>query len=103
MRQPVTIIAIILSIILVFVSVYLPTTVFSQAELAGVKFGLPFSFIVQSQAYHPPFFPWQTSISSIWEHPIQIYFHVFFIDVVIVCLGILFLSKLLQVIAIKRR
>jgi hypothetical protein len=47
MKQPVTSVAIILSIILVSVSVYLPTTVLSQTELASVKFGLPFSFIVQ--------------------------------------------------------
>ncbi|PPS46025.1 hypothetical protein [Chroococcidiopsis sp. TS-821] len=84
MRRRVTAIAIISSIILVFLSTYLPTTVFSQVELASVKFDLPFPFIVQNQAYYPPFFPWQTRISSLWKYPVQIYFHVFFIDAVII-------------------
>ncbi|MUL35600.1 hypothetical protein [Gloeocapsopsis dulcis] len=103
MKQPVTVVAIVLSTILVLASTCLPVMVDSQLELAEVKLGLPFPFIIQNQAYYPPFFPWKTRFTSIWEHLIQIHFHVFFIDIVIVCIKIIFLFKIFKVIAIKLR
>ena len=83
MKRPVAVAVLILSVILVFLSVSLPVTVYSQADLERVKLGLPLPFVIQNQGINPPL-PWQTSMRSVWENPTQILGPVFFLDVAIV-------------------
>jgi hypothetical protein len=84
MKRSVGIALMILSLILVLTSVYLPVPVYSQTELAQVNLGLPLPFLIQNQEYYPPSFPWQTSIRSVWENPIQVLWPQFFLNIVFV-------------------
>ena len=98
MKDFVSIAIVISSVLLVFTSVYLPVTVYSQAQLAGVKLGLVLPFVVQTQYINPPLFPWQTSIRSIWENPTQVLWPQFFLDVVIVFGGVSLFFKFFKAI-----
>ncbi|OKH28406.1 hypothetical protein [Chroogloeocystis siderophila] len=83
MKRSATLAVLLLSVVTVLASAYLPVTVYSQANLSEVKLGLPLPFIIQNQNYHPQF-PWQTGLRSVWENPTQILWLVFFLDVFIV-------------------
>ncbi|MBE9190875.1 hypothetical protein IQ230_11030 [Gloeocapsopsis crepidinum LEGE 06123] len=83
MKRSATLAVLLLSVVTVLASAYIPVTVYSQANLSEVKLGLPLPFIVQNQNYYPPF-PWQTGLRSVWENPTQILWLVFFLDVFIV-------------------
>ncbi|MBW4637783.1 MAG: hypothetical protein KME05_06030 [Gloeocapsa sp. UFS-A4-WI-NPMV-4B04] len=93
MKHFVSIAIVISSVLLVLTSIYLPVTIYSQAQLAEVKLGLVLPFVVQTQYINPPLFPWQTSIRSIWENPTQVLWPQFFLDVLIVFGGVSLVFK----------
>lgn len=95
-----TTIGLILSALLVLASLFRPITVYSQFDLAKVELGLPLPFIIQKQSYHPSF-PWQTSFSSVWEHPTQILWPIFFLDVAIIFGLIILVWKTFKAISLR--
>lgn len=101
MKHTVSIAIVILSVILVLTSVYLPVTVYSQLQLDRVKLGLLLPFVVQTQYINPPLFPWQTSIRSIWENPTQVLWPQFFLDVAIVFGGLSLVLKFFKAIFLR--
>ncbi len=50
-------------------SLLLAAEVFTPADLRHVKFGLPFSFVIQDLSRIEPNFPWRVGLSSPWEYP----------------------------------
>lgn len=92
----------VLSILLVFSSVYWPVTVYSQADLynAKVKLGLPLPFVVQIQDLSLSSLPTHTSIRIPLENPTQILLPKFILNVAIV-FGILSLILNLKTIGLR--
>lgn len=85
MKRSISLAALIISILLVLTSGFLPVTVESQTDLAQVELGLPWPFIVQNQGQiTPPLFPWQTSVRIPLENPTQILWSKLLLDVVTV-------------------
>lgn len=95
------IIILFLSFIIVILTLYLPVTIYRQEEFSPVSLGSPFPFIHQFQTYTPPF-PWNTSISTPWEHPTQVLWHVFVIDVIIIYIIIFLILKIYKIIKHKK-
>lgn len=100
-RLKIYIIFLVLSFITVIATLYLPVTVHRQQELSPVSLGRPFPFINQYQTYTPPL-PWNTSISTPREHPTQVLWHVFVIDVIIIYIIIFLILKIYKIIKHKK-
>lgn len=66
--------ALIISLVLVIISLYLPVIVKTKEELKEVKLGLPLHFIIQDQSRYDPPFPYQMRFYSILENPTKIFF-----------------------------
>lgn len=72
---------------LVSLSVFLPVTVHNRTELQNVKLGFPLSFIIQSQVglpygwYDAPPFPVRQALLSPWEHPLQVIWWRYILDI----------------------
>ncbi len=79
-----------LTVILLFFTLYIPQTIYREEDFRHVKLGLPFHFIVQNQVKNPPL-PWQTSFETPRENPTRIIWHQLFADILVV-FGILKLS-----------
>lgn len=96
MKKNITIhsVFLIFSLFIVLASLYVPKTVYSDNDLAGVECGWPVSFVYGPSFQNPPF-PWQKScigfLGSAWESQIQFLWFPFFLDVTIV-FGLLKLS-----------
>ena len=84
MKYSVYVAVLILSILFVLVSVFLPITVYNRTDLVQVHLGWPLAFIVQEQSSYAPPFPWQTRLYSVWENPTQILWLRFFLNIAIV-------------------
>ncbi len=75
----------VLSIILVFATLYLPKTFYNQNDFNNVRCGFPFEFFVYSSAVSPPL-PWSADClyGTPQGAPKQFIWSSFFIDVGIV-------------------
>ncbi len=72
-----------LTVTLLFLTLHIPQTIYSQEDFRHVELGLPFRFIIQDQGITPPL-PWNTSLESVQENPIKIIWPQFLIDIVLV-------------------
>lgn len=84
-----------LTLILLFLTLRVPQTIYRQEDFHHVELGLPLPFIVQDQGITPPL-PWQTSLASMWENPVKIIWPQFFIDVVFVFGLLKFSTRLIR-------
>lgn len=82
-----------LSIIVLFAFLFIPVTFSNHSELAEVKLGLPFNFIVQDQSHYDPPFPWTIRFLSIWENPTQILWPQFFLSFLIIFFAVFLVSR----------
>lgn len=101
MKHNISIAIVLLSVILVFASVYLPVTVYSQAQLAEVKLGLPLPFVSQTQYINPRSFPWETSIRFVWENPTKVLWSLFFLDVFLIWGGVSIVMNFLKAMFLR--
>lgn len=76
--------AVMLSVLIVAASVFLPTTVYRESDLLRVGLGLPVRFVVQDQRGYAPPFPWQTRFYSPWENPTRIMWPQLLLNLVLV-------------------
>src|SRR3990170_1507010 len=72
-----------LTVTLLFFTLYVPQTIYRQEDFRHVELGLPLPFIVQDQVKSPPL-PWQTSFETPRENPTRIIWPQFLIDIVLV-------------------
>ena len=84
-----------MSFAFVSLSVFLPVSIHNRTELAQVKLGAPFKFIIQNQSMWPvgypdgPSFPIHQALLSPWESPIQIIWWRFLLNIVVVFFALL--------------
>ena len=90
----------VLSVLFVFATVFLPITVYSPTDLLAVYIGWPLAFIIQNQRPYAPSFPWQTRLYSVWENQIQILWLQLFFNIAIV-FGVTSLAVNYLVILVK--
>lgn len=64
----------VMSVIIVFISLFLPVTVHSHEELREVRLGLPIHFVVQDQSRYDPPFPYPMRFYSNLEVPTRVNF-----------------------------
>lgn len=96
----------IISLFFLFSTFLLPLNVSTRAELAEIKLGWPFKFIIQDQTAYDVSLPAATHFSSPWENPTSILWPQFFLSftaVFLVLLFILFLIVKLKKILFKMR
>jgi hypothetical protein len=72
------------SVLLVLVSTCVPMTAHSQSELAQVRLGLPFQFVLQDQGRLSPPLPCQAGLASPWEFPTRILGAQLLLDVTVI-------------------
>lgn len=94
------VLVLVLSVLFVFATVFLPIIVYSPTDLLAVHIGWPLAFIIQNQRPYAPSFPWQTHLYSVWENPIQILWLQLFFNIAIV-FGITSLAINYLVILVK--
>lgn len=102
MKRSVYAFLLVLSVLLVFSSVYWSVKVYNQADLANakVKLGLPLPFVVQSQDLSLSSLPTHTKIRIPLENPTKILLPKFIVNVAIV-FGILSLVLNLKTIGLR--
>jgi hypothetical protein len=94
------VLVLVLSVLFVFATVFLPITVYSPTDLLAVHIGWPLAFIIQNQRPYAPSFPWQTHLYSVWENQIQILWLQLFLDIAIV-FGVTSLATNYLVVLVK--
>lgn len=94
------VLVLVLSVLFVFATVFLPITVYSPTDLIAVYIGWPLAFIIQNQRPYAPSFPWQTRLYSVWENQIQILWLQLFFNIAIV-FGVTSLAINFLVILVK--
>jgi len=93
-----------ISFVFVSLSVFLPVPIYNRAELAQVKLGAPFKFVIQNQSMWPigypdgPLFPIRQALLSPWESPMQIIWWRFFLNIVVVFFALLGIYTLVAVL-----
>lgn len=94
---------ILLSVILVFSTLYLPKTFYGQNDFSNVKCGFPLEFFVYSSAVSPPL-PWSAGClyGTPQGAPKQFLWLSFFIDLGIVYLILFSLLKIYKLIRHKK-
>ncbi len=88
--------SLVLTLIFLFSSLFIPVTINRHEELSDIKLGLPLKFFIQDQSHYDPPLPWKVSISSALENPTEILwlqFVVSFAIVFIIIFGILYFFK----------
>ena len=88
--------SLILTLIFLFSSLFIPITINKHEELSDIKLGLPLKFLIQDQSHYDPPLPWKVSISSALENPTEILwlqFVVSFAIVFILIFGILYFFR----------
>lgn len=93
----------IISFLIVIVSLILPKTFYSKAEMIQATCGLPISFTINDRSQWSPPFPWKTNcFGSPWEDIHQILWLQLIIDLVIVFSFLLIIFYVFQIIYKKR-
>ena len=96
--------SLILSVILVLSTLFIPSMVSDYSYMKNVKFGYPVHFLVQDQsALTPPSYPRYQTLNSPLEHPLNFLFHNFVFSVVIVWAIILSMVYLFNLLNKYRR
>ncbi len=98
MKHSINVAILILSVVLVLASVFLPVTVYRQTDLLQVRLGWPITFVIQDQGAYPLPFPAQTRLYSVWENPISVLWLQFFFDIAIVFSGVSLIGNLVKVV-----
>ncbi len=79
-----TFVILLLSLILVLSSMFVPVEIRNKQYQSNIELGLPLKFLNQDQSRLDPLFPAEVNIDSPWESPIRISLIKFFFSMVIV-------------------
>lgn len=90
----------VLSVLFVLGTLFLPITVYSPIDLFQVHMGWPLAFLIQNQRPYAPSFPWQTHLYSVWENQIHILWLQLFLNIAIV-FGVISLAINFMIFIVK--
>lgn len=90
-----------LSLIFVLISVFIPVEINNKKDQSNVELGLPLKFLKQDQTRLDPYFPVKVNIGSPWESSFRISWTNFFLSIVIVFI-VVYLIFIISVNLFKR-